>query len=100
MEAAAKLGLVGKEKPEIQKPPTWDGKTLILAGVHVDMVGLRDMLLALRDNVYCPECHCPNWATDRDERIHHYDACSLGKFTETILSIVPKKDITVRWKQE
>ena len=66
----------------------------------LDLIGLRDCLVALRDSVYCPECRCPNWATERGERISHYPECKVGKFTELLLKIVPKEGTRVRWKQE
>jgi hypothetical protein len=66
-----------------------------------DFAGLRDTLLALRDdNVYCPECRCANWLADDGGKIHHYTECRIGRYTEELLKVAPKKDATVRWKTD
>jgi hypothetical protein len=79
--------------PEI---PSYDSTTQILSvnGTQLSLCEMRDLLLRLREEVYCPDCRCPNWLGNNK----HFEGCQIGKLTEVLLKIAPKDSNVIRWK--
>jgi len=68
-------------------------------GDKLNLIGLRDTLLALRDATYCPLCHYPEWASDRATHYLEPSPCKLGVYTEALLKIAPKEGASVKWRK-
>jgi hypothetical protein len=83
-----------------EKEVELNGNVLTIRRVIIDLVKVRDTLLALRDGVFCPFCRCPNWTYEEGQRVDHYSDCNLGKLTEAVLRIVPKDHVRLHWKSQ